>query len=237
MYRLDRLGVDQLAGLCSTVRGAAVGTGSMSEAADIVTSQLYERLLDEDGQPAFALLRLYKSHRFGDLGPDLRTFALGSADTPLSDEVRCLVLMASRGRQPSWNDPAMSQDHRAIPLPSADMVARLPMVAGLLRQLGIEVASLVAPAGVVPASLHDRTYDVFYVPQALGAPEVPAQEDFVVAHGIESVLGFGGILASGDVYAVIGFSTVHIPARVAGLFRSVSLAVKTALVPHTFAGV
>ena len=235
VYRLDRLGVDELADVCAAVRSVAEGASTITAAAGLVTSWLYEHLRDEDGRPAFALLRLYKSHPFGELPLAIRSFATEHADQPLELGTRCLTLLASRGVEPAWDDPAKSLGHRAIPLLSAEMVARLPMVAGLLSQLGIDVAAVVRPNEDDAGRLHRQTYDVFYVPTAAGSPLVPAQDGFVDRYGIESVLGFGGMLMSGDVYAVIGFTTVAIPKRVAELFRSVSMAVKTSLIPHTFA--
>ncbi|MBA3339435.1 MAG: hypothetical protein H0T54_06790, partial [Geodermatophilaceae bacterium] len=38
-------------------------------------------------------------------------------------------------------------------------------------------------------------------------------------HGVKSVLGFGGALPSGELFAVILFARTHIAASVAQLFR------------------
>jgi hypothetical protein len=61
---------------------------------------------------------------------------------------------------------------------------------------------------------------------------VPAQESFVIPYGIQSVVGFGGALRSGDIFAVIMFSRVPIPPDTAQLFRTLSLNVKLAIAPH-----
>jgi hypothetical protein len=68
---------------------------------------------------------------------------------------------------------------------------------------------------------------VFHVEDALGSPYIPAQE-FVTSFGIKSVLGFGGILGTGDLFAVILFATVHVPASAADRFRTLALDVKGA---------
>jgi hypothetical protein len=68
------------------------------------------------------------------------------------------------------------------------------------------------------------------VPDAVGSPFVPAQ-DFVVENRIRSALGFGGILFSGDFFAVVLFSTVAVSADVADRARILSLAVRVALMP------
>ena len=41
-----------------------------------------------------------------------------------------------------------------------------------------------------------KTYDTFYVPESVGSPYIPTQDDFVIPNGIKSVLGFGGVLSS-----------------------------------------
>ncbi|HKR07914.1 MAG TPA: hypothetical protein VJS39_01880, partial [Gemmatimonadaceae bacterium] len=46
--------------------------------------------------------------------------------------------------------------------------------------------------------------------------------------GIRSVLGFGGMLATGDLFAVILFSTVHVTPAVADRFKTIALDVKAA---------
>jgi len=50
----------------------------------------------------------------------------------------------------------------------------------------------------------------------------------VARFGIRSVLGFGGMLASGDFFAVILFATVHVPPKAADRFKTLALDVKSA---------
>lgn len=50
-------------------------------------------------------------------------------------------------------------------------------------------------------------------------------------YGIQSVLGFGGLLASGDLFAVILFSKVAISPDAADQFRVVGLNLKIAILP------
>ena len=47
------------------------------------------------------------------------------------------TFLSMSGSQPAWNDVGQSVGHRVIPLPSEEAVERLPMIAQLLRQLGI----------------------------------------------------------------------------------------------------
>jgi len=52
-----------------------------------------------------------------------------------------------------------------------------------------------------------------------------------VPFGIRSVIGFGGMLPSGNLFAVILFTKVPIPRETADLFRPLALSVKLAILP------
>jgi hypothetical protein len=94
--------------------------------------------------------------------------------------------------------------------------------------MGLDVEHLVqTDASIVPDS-EGRTYNIFYVEQALGSPYIPAQTEFVAPFGIQSVLGFGGMLR-GEMFAVVMFSRVAIPPGVANRFRNIALEVKAVL--------
>jgi hypothetical protein len=78
------------------------------------------------------------------------------------------------------------------------------------------------------ADLGGKTYGVFHVEEALGSALIPAQNEFVVPFGVRSVVGFGGGLRSGDIFAVILFTRVPVGRDAADRFRSLALDVKTA---------
>src|SRR5262249_27941617 len=110
-------------------------------------------------------------------------------------------------------------------------VEGMPMVQQLLRQFGLDVGSVVGPDPRVLLDLSQRTYNVFHVEEALGSPYIPGQ-DFVVADGIHSVIGFGGLFPTGDLFAVILFTRARIPPETADLFRTVALNVRLGLLPY-----
>jgi hypothetical protein len=176
-----------------------------------------------------ALVRLYKTHPYARLEPSLRRFAdkaLGA--TKPRPAMRCLTLLASAGDQPEWNDRSTSRNHRAIPLPSPQIVEQAPMVAQLIRQFGLDLADVISPSPEFVREMTGRSYGVFHVENAVGSPFIPAQ-DFVEQHGIRSVIGFGGSLRSADIFATLMFSRVEITPEVAERFRTIALDVKSAL--------
>lgn len=230
MAVLERFDGDDLTTFGDRLRAIAREASSMEEAAQEVVGVLYDGLTDESGAPALALARVYKTHPHGALPPDLRAFADEVAGVRLEPDVRCLTLLATRGARPEWDDRRQSRGHKAIPLPSVAFLERLPMVAGLVTELGLHPEDVVRPGRVRVVELSQRTYDVFHVERAAGSPTLPAQ-DFVAAEGIASAVGFGGVLLTGDFFAVVLFSRAPVDAAVAQQLRILSLAVRVALLP------
>ena len=217
----------------AALRRVSNGAASLEEASERVVRYLRENLVDADKKPALALVRLYKTHEYGSLPADLQAFArsvFGDAER-LSPTTKCLTLLATSGDHPDWRSRRTSKGHQAIPLISEEVVARLPMVSQLVSQFGLEVSSLLRPDPSFLVDAEQKTYNVFFVEEAAGSPYIPAQDEFVAPSGIRSVLGFGGLLPSGDLFAVIAFSKVPIGARTADLFKTLALNVKMALLP------
>ncbi|MFV1966628.1 MAG: hypothetical protein ACC628_14485 [Pirellulaceae bacterium] len=215
------------------LRQLGEGCRSMEEAANRLVRHLFENLVDEEtGEKNCAMVRFYKTHTYGELEADLQDFAadiLGK--TPESPTTKCLVLLGTVGEKEQWNSGVNSAGHRAIPLPSETVVDRFPMISQLVRQFGLKVGTLVDPSPSLLVDLEQRTYSVFYVPEALGSSYIPAQEDFVVPYRIRSVSGFGGLLPSASLFSIIMFSKVLIPQQTADLFSTVALNVKLAVLP------
>lgn len=213
------------------IRRVTKSARTMEEAAAAIVRHLQRSCVGADGSgPACPLVRFYKTHPFAALDAELQAFArarLGAE--PPSPAMKCLVLLGSAGEEPAWNDRRTSRQHRAIPLPSEQIVAQAPMIAQLVLQLGLPLGAVVDPSREVLGELEGRTYNVFHVEEAAGSPFIPAQSDFVVPRGIRSVVGFGGVLGSGDLFAVIMFSRAHIRRDVADRFRTIGLDVKSAV--------
>jgi signal transduction histidine kinase len=214
-----------------TVTGPA---RSMEEAGGAIVRLLYESLGDAEGQRNCALVRCFKTHRFGQLPGDLETIARGllTGGEGADPEMPCLTLLATAGEGEGWNDRRRSSGHAAIPLESVDFVEWAPMIAALLQQMGLQIESALRPSEQIILDAEQHAFSVFHVEEAEGSEAIPGQE-FVRSFGIRSVLGFGGLLPSGDLFAVILFARVRIPRATADLFRTIALGVKLALLPFT----
>ena len=143
--------------------------------------------------------------------------------------MRCLTLMATAGDEPSWNSRHESRGHRAIPLPTIERVRAAPMITRLIEDLGVDLGTLLARAEAPVRGSPARSYEVFHVEQAPGSPFIPAQAGFVIPHRISSVVGFGGLLRTGELFAVVLFSRTPISPRSAARFRSIALDIRSSL--------
>lgn len=228
-YDLTKFDLGDMLKCSLRLREMAAGAPTLEVSAQRVCRFLYDELVDPDSNRACALVRCYKTHSYALLDPDLQGFArevLG-AETPRS-AMKVLTLMATIGQSAGWNSRHLSRGHRAIPLPSQEIVEKAPMISQLIKELGIELTHVLQPTADLIKELVGKRHGVFHVENALGSPYIPAQEEFVVRFGIQSVLGFGGILPSGELFAVILFATVHVPPKAAERFKSLALDVKSA---------
>jgi signal transduction histidine kinase/DNA-binding response OmpR family regulator len=195
---------------------------------DALVRYLRQRLVDDEGDPALVLARFFRTCTYSELDDDLRAIVSSGVPHP-TPAMKCLRILASVGDEPSWNDIQQSVGHRVIPLPSEEAVERLPMIARLIRQLGLDVAGLLQSDPQLV--LRDMQTGVFHVEEARGSRHIPAQTEFVERYGVRSVVGFGDVLPDGNVFAVIMFSKVPVPREVAVLFSHLSVSAKIALLP------
>jgi hypothetical protein len=215
------------------LRRATKECGSMEDAAGSIVRYFHDVFRDpRSGERECALVRFYKTHPFGGLEPELQAFATQAmAGQRPWDAMKCLVLLATAGHEPAWNSRRLSRGHQAVPLPSEEIVEQAPMIAQLIRQLGLDIARVVEPRPDVVGDTGGKTYNVFFVPRALGSPAIPAQDEFVRRYGIRSVIGCGGIHLTGDLYAAILFSRVEISPETADRFRNIALDLKLCIAP------
>lgn len=234
MLGLDTFSIDDLIECRDAFREIGEQADSLDAVAQGIVEYLHGCLVDGEGNPACALVRMYKTHRLDELPPTVRRFVdRASYGDVIAPSTRCLTLLGTAGLEREWNHRTSSARHQAIPLTSTEAVERSPMIVGLIEQLGLEVSSIVEPDDDAMA-LHHRDYDVFFVPEALSSPLVPAQDEFVVPYAIRSVVGCGGVLPSGDLFALILFTRLKLSTATADLFRTLALSIKATVVPFTF---
>ncbi len=234
MPDLRAFGLTDMVAVSAALRRAGAGAQSMEEAAQAVVHHLYDGLRSPNGDRQCVLARFYRTVPLEALDDDLRRLAEeGSGGDGLTPTTRCLTLLATAGEEPAWNDRRQSTGHRVTPLASEEIIASFPMVAQLIRQFGLATSDLLETRPDLAMTLDEKTFNVFYVPNAVGSPHIPAQDDFVLPYGVQSVLGFGGMLPTGDLFAIVLFSRAPVPVDTADLFAPLALSVKVAVLPFT----
>lgn len=234
MFNMETFALTDMTRCGIELRRLGKGAGSMEEAAQNIAEYFYTSLRTEHDRPACALVRMYVTAPYSELQDELQEFAKGLVGDATNPGMKCLTLLGTSGEENDWNSRRRSVGHKALPLQSAESIAKSPMINALIRQLGIPVATLLDSDQRIMLDEHQHTFNVFHVPDAAGSPYIPAQENFVIPHGIRSVLGFGGMLPDGEMFAIIIFSKLCIPRERAELFNTLALNAKLAILP--FAG-
>ncbi|BBO18061.1 conserved hypothetical protein [Candidatus Brocadia pituitae] len=216
-----------------TLRNIGKGAKNMEEVASRIVHYLYNNLIDgASGNRASSLVRFFKTHTYEKLDDELQNFSRSMlGDYSILPDMKCLTLLATDGENPEWNSRKTSKGHKAIPLPSEQSVQQIPMIRTLILQLGLSISMIVKPDPKLLLDSGQNTYNVFHVSEATDSLHIPAQKEFVIPYGIKSVLGFGGVLPSGDLFAVIMFLKVPVSKEVANFFKTLSLNIKIAVLP------
>ena len=235
MFDLERFSLADMTRCGIELRRLGINADSMEEVADRIVRMLYRELtIAGSTEPACALVRTFVTLPYADLPPELQSFAKRLVpDVETTPRVKCLTLLATAGTESGWNSRRESAGHQALPLASEEGVSRSPMIAQLIRQLGIEVGTLLQPNNEMLLDEAQHTFNVFHVPDALESPYIPAQAEFVRPYGVRSVIGFGGLLPPGELFATILFTKTPVSRDVAELFRTLALNVKVALLPYS----
>jgi|ERR1043166_378863 hypothetical protein len=228
-YDLRRLGLTDTLRCGAELRNRGNAARSVEEGAQAMAQFLYQELVDgRTGERACALVRCYATHAYESLPAELRGLARKSfGRKSIPADLRCLVLLGTAGDRPEWNDRRQSVAHQVIPLGAVDAIERSPMVAQMIRSFGIELSDLVA-LGDRPLRVPEgKTAGLFHVSQAEGSPFL--DQDFVAEQRIESVLGFGGPVRSGELLAMLLFSRTGIGDDTATRFRTMALDMRAGL--------
>ena len=228
-YDLTTFGLGDMLKCSLALRESASAAPTLEASAQRICRFLYDELRGANGDRQCALVRCYKTHPYRALNGELQEFARGvlSGLAP-HPNMKCLTLMATVGHAANWNARQLSRGHQTIPLASREMVEKAPMISQLIKEFGMEITNVLEPSPEIIRELAGKRHGVFHVEHADGNPYIPAQDDFVRRYGIESVLGFGGMLATGDLFAVILFATAHVSTGVADRFKTIALDVKAA---------
>ena len=233
MYDLGKFTLQDMTHCGEAIQQLELQAKDMDEMANLLVHYFYDHLIDKQtGEKTCALVRFFMTYPYIELDKESRK----SVDTmpgvrSASHDMNCLTLLSTVGIKPEWNSTRLSSKHRVIPLVNKQEVEQIPMISQLFYQLGLDINNVLHPDPNLVAKLESKIFNVFLVPDALGNPHIPDQEGFVVPFGIKSVLGFGSMLPTGNLFVVIIFSKVRIPRNTADMFKNLALSARMAVLP------
>ena len=231
MYDITRFTPQDMAKCSLVLRQFGRNTPSMEASSQNIVKYIYQHFCDaKTRENTCALVRLFKTHPYGELEDSLQESArrLMRGNSPTAD-MKCWTLLAAAGSEPHWNSRHTAVENTAIPLVSAELVAQIPAISEIIRQFGLDIHTVLGTQPEIFVNLEPGALNVFYESDAKGSLFIPEQDTLIIPHKINSVLGFGGLLESGSLFAVLMFLKVKIRPNTAELFRHLALSVKTAL--------
>jgi hypothetical protein len=220
--KLEQATDESIAQLWTTVEPRVKRAASLEEAAQALATALYTHFAD-----SAILARVYVTVPFAALPPATQAFvqALPGAAVALTGTTPVLSLVGTQGQIVEWNDRRKSKQHGAIPLISAEFVDGIPMIARLLRELGVPLDWIDSHDARRLVRTIGSTTGLFYVEDAVRAMDdrgrkvIPAV-DFVFAYDVKSVFGTGGAYPDGQMVVVVVFCRDPVTRVTAQMFLS-----------------
>src|SRR5215470_11899564 len=199
--RFEQATFETIAQLWSSVEPRVELATSLEEAAQALAAALYAQFAE-----SAILARVYVTVPFAALPLPTRAFvqALPGAAAALTGITPVLSLVGTQGQKADWNDRRNSRQHGAIPLISAEFVDGIPMIARLLRELGVPLDWIDSHDAQRLVTTIGSTVGLFYVEDAVQAVDdrgrkvIPAM-DFVFDYEVKSVFGAGGAYSDGQM--------------------------------------
>ena len=235
MYSLETFSKVDVSHCAVALRNLEYDSKTMEDVANRIVRHIYDNFLDPTtGQREFALARFFKTHPYRELSPRMQDAAQAIVkERYIPPTTKCLTLLATAGEKPDWNQRQMSKGHQAIPLIDEEFVQRAPMILQLIQQFGLKVSTVIETNPTLITAAPHKAFNVFHIPTALNSPYIPAQKDFVVPYRVKSVLGFGGMLPSNELFAIILFSKASISLETASRFKFISAYIRVAIESFT----
>ncbi len=231
MYDMTRFTPQDMAKCSLVLRQLGRNTASMEATCQKIVKYIYQHFCNsQTGENTCVLVRLFKTHPYGELEDSLQQSArrLMNGNSPAAD-MKCWTLLAAAGAEPQWNSRQTAAENTAIPLVRAELVAEMPAISEIIRQFGLDIPTVIGIERERLLQLEPAVLNIFHVSEAKGSPLIPEQDSLIIPYQVKSVLGFGGLLPSGSLFAVVMFLKVKIPQGTAEMFKYLALSVKTAL--------
>lgn len=242
MSKLSTATAGDLRSISEKVNRGVARCHSLEEVARVFANSMYEEFKD-----SIVLVRLFAAVPFRELPDPVQAFvkelsaAKGIASL-VRDETLVLTLLGTRGASTAWNSRHESVGHVGIPLASAAFVEGIPMIARLLKELGVDLSWIDSADKEMVSRTLGKSNAIFYVEDGQTAVDnkgrkIIAAQDFVQDHQVKTVFGFGGGYSLGKNFiTTIFFTREHIPKRQIEMLLPILSGMKASTVPMVSKG-
>ncbi|WP_377476420.1 MAG: histidine kinase [Microcoleus anatoxicus] len=232
MYNQTPFTLRNLAKCSLVLRQFGRNSASMQETSQKIADYIYQHFYDsESSQNSCVLVRLFKTHPYGELDDSLQASARSLMQNKIPPyEMKCWTLLASAGKEPQCNY-ADEAPNIVIPLVNEELVAQMLPISERILELGLDIPTVVGIADEKMLEMEPKLLNIFYIGSAPNSPFIAEQNSLVIPYEVKSVLGIGGLLPSGSLFMVELFFNIKISFKIAELLNILAVAVKTALLP------
>ncbi|MCG8619374.1 MAG: hypothetical protein MI802_24395, partial [Desulfobacterales bacterium] len=182
------------------------GAADLEDASQRIARFFFEAFRDSDsGERSCVLSRCFCVKEYGGMLSRCRQAAQDALGMSIPSTTKFLTLMGTAGLEPEWCGWEGSRGHKVIPLADEGFVSGIPMISEMIRQFGLDVAELLSPKAERYTDTERDSFSIFFIENAQGSPYIPAQDDFVIPYGVQSVLGFGSQFPTGNIFVSLLF--------------------------------
>lgn len=232
MYNQTPFTLRNLAKCSLVLRQLGRNSASMQETSQKIADYIYQYFYDsESSQNSCVLVRLFKTHPYGELDDSLQASARSLMQNKIPPyEMKCWTLLASAGKEPLCNY-ADEAPNIVIPLVNEELVAQMLPISERILQLGLDIPTVLGIADEKMLEMEPKLLNIFYICSAQNSLFIAEQNSLVIPYEVKSVLGIGGLLPSRSLFMVELFFNIKISFKIAEVLNILAVAVKTALLP------
>jgi hypothetical protein len=171
MYDITLFTPQDMAKCSLVLRHLGRNTASMEASSQKIVNYIYQHFCDsQTGENSCALVRLFKTHPYGELEDSLQQSArcLMNGYPPAAD-MKCWTLLAAAGTEPQWNSRHTAAKNTAIPLVSTQLVAQMPAISEIIRQFGLDIPTFLGLEPERFLQLEPAVLNIFHVPEQKAA--------------------------------------------------------------------
>ncbi|MCF6148076.1 MAG: HAMP domain-containing histidine kinase [Candidatus Kuenenia sp.] len=234
---INELSIGEIFLLSKHIKEQCKDLTCMEEIAQNMMRILYCSFTMEKEMNPVVLARFFKVCQYEHLPENIQHYIMRKENREyISPENKYLTLLGTWGDMKEWRERTRSTNCQAFSMNNPDLLNNFPMISALFSQIGFEFPEAALPDKSIMIEGMHKKYGIFCVEEARGSSFIPKQDEFVKPYDVQSVIGFGGMYSTGNIYAVVVFTRKKLNREKAKLFLSINPAIKWTTIEHELCG-